>query len=54
MKKLLLIASAFIIGLSASAQKTDDFVKLKSEKFDFGKIKQNVPVTTYFVLPILL
>jgi hypothetical protein len=48
MKKLLLIASAFIIGLSASAQKTDDFVKLKSEKFDFGKIKQNVPVTTYF------
>jgi hypothetical protein len=54
MKKILLIASAFIIGLSVSAQnassqqKTDDLIKAKSEKFDFGKIKQSVPVTTYF------
>jgi hypothetical protein len=49
MKKLLLIASAFIIGLSASAQQnTDDLIKAKTEKFDFGKIKQSVPVTTYF------
>lgn len=49
MKKILLIASAFIIGFSASAQqKADDIVKVKTEKFDFGKIKQSVPVTTYF------
>jgi hypothetical protein len=49
MKKILLIASAFIVGLTASAQqKADDIIKVKSEKFDFGKIKQNVPVTTYF------
>jgi len=49
MKKILLIATAFIIGFSATAQqKADDLIKVKSEKFDFGKIKQNEPVTTYF------
>ena len=49
MKKILLIASAFVIGLSVSAQqKTDDIVKVKNDKFDFGKIKQSVTVTTYF------
>ena len=49
MKKFLFIAAAFIIGFSASAQqKADDIVKVKSEKFDFGKIKHSVPVTTYF------
>jgi hypothetical protein len=49
MKKILFIAASFIIGFSANAQqKTDDVVKVKNEKFDFGKIKQSVPVTTYF------
>jgi len=49
MKKILLIATAFIVGFSATAQqKADDLIKLKTEKFDFGKIKQNEPVTTYF------
>ena len=49
MKKILLIASAFIVGFTASAQqKADDVVKVKTDKFDFGKIKQSVPVTTYF------
>jgi hypothetical protein len=49
MKKILFIAAAFLIGFSATAQqKADDIVKVKSEKFDFGKIKQNSPVTTYF------
>jgi|SRR5688500_11139996 len=49
MKKILLIATAFIVGFSATAQqKADDLIKVKSEKFDFGKIKQNAPVTTYF------
>ena len=51
MKKILLIASAFIVGFTASAQqKADDIVKVKNDKFDFGKIKQSVPVTTYFEL----
>ena len=49
MKKIFLIATAFIVGISASAQqKADDIIKVKIEKFDFGKIKQSVPVTTYF------
>ena len=49
MKKILLIATAFIVGFSATAQqKADDLIKVKSEKFDFGKIKQNAPVTTFF------
>jgi hypothetical protein len=49
MKKFFLIATAFIIGFSASAQqKADDIVKAKTDQFSFGKIKQNAPVTTYF------
>lgn len=49
MKKILLIATAFIVGFSATAQqKADEVIKVKAEKFDFGKIKQNEPVTTYF------
>lgn len=49
MKKILFIAASFIIGFTASAQqKTEDVIKVKAEKFDFGKIKQSVPVTTYF------
>ena len=49
MKKILLIAAAFITGFTALAQqKPDDVMKVKTEKYDFGKIKQNQPVTTYF------
>lgn len=49
MKKLLMIAAGFVIGSTAFAQqKVDDVIKVKTEKIDFGKIKQNVPVTTYF------
>ncbi len=49
MKKLLLIAATFVVGFSAMAQqKADDVIKVKTEKIDFGKIKQSVPVTTYF------
>ncbi len=49
MKKIFFIAAAFVVGFSASAQqKADDIVKAKTEQFDFGKIKQNAPVTTYF------
>lgn len=50
MKKLLFLAAAFIAGLSAMAQKADEVIKVSTEKYDFGKIKQGVPVTTYFTL----
>ena len=50
MKKLLLLAVLFTAGISAMAQKADDFIKVNTEKFDFGKIKQGVPVTTFFTI----
>jgi hypothetical protein len=50
MKKLLLLAVLFTAGISAMAQKADDFIKVSTEKYDFGKIKQGVPVTTFFTL----
>jgi hypothetical protein len=49
MKKILLIAATFIVGLTAMAQqKADDVIKVNTEKYDFGKIRQGVPVTTFF------
>jgi hypothetical protein len=49
MKKILLIAAVFMTGMTAMAQqKPDDVIKVNTEKYNFGKIKQNVPVTTYF------
>ena len=50
MKKLLFIAAAFIVSAGAMAQKTmvDDFAKFNIDKYDFGKIKQNVPAVYTF------
>ncbi|MEQ1676084.1 MAG: DUF1573 domain-containing protein [Chitinophagaceae bacterium] len=49
MKKILLLAAAFVFTLSAIAQpKPDDVVKVTFEKHDFGKIKQGVPVSYSF------
>jgi hypothetical protein len=50
MKKLFLIASLFVSAIAVQAQdkKADDVIKMNAEKYDFGKIKQNVPVTTFF------
>lgn len=51
MKKLLFIAAAFVVSISAMAQqKADDLIKMNAEKHDFGKIKQGVPVTTTFTI----
>ncbi|HEX2605882.1 MAG TPA: DUF1573 domain-containing protein [Flavisolibacter sp.] len=51
MKKLFFVAAAFVAGFAASAQqKVDDVIKINIEKYDFGKIKQNNPVTTYFTI----
>ncbi len=49
MKKILLLASAFVLTLSVMAQpKPDEVVKMNTEKHDFGKIKVGVPVTYAF------
>jgi hypothetical protein len=50
MKKILFIAFSFIAGFTAMAQQQspDALIKLNTESINFGKIKQNVPVTTYF------
>jgi hypothetical protein len=49
MKKLLLAATAFVFSLTVMAQqKADEVIKVNTEKHDFGKIKKDVPVTTFF------
>jgi hypothetical protein len=51
MKKFLFLAAAFVTGISAMAQqKADEVLKVSQDKHDFGKIKQGVPVTTYFTI----
>jgi hypothetical protein len=50
MKKLFLLATAFVAGFAAMAQKPDELVKLNSETHNFGKIQQGVPVTTFFTV----
>ena len=54
MKRILLGLMAVIITATVSAQqativKAEDFVKFKEMNFNFGKIKQNVPVSHEFV-----
>lgn len=49
MKKIVLLATAFMFTLAAMAQpKPEDVIKVNVETHDFGKIKQNVPVTYAF------
>src|SRR5689334_14963628 len=52
MKKILLLAAAFVFTLAASAQTTsptpDQIAKFNEETHDFGKIKYNVPAIFYF------
>jgi hypothetical protein len=50
MKKALLLASAIMMSAALFAQqkKAEDVVKFKELAFDFGKIKQGVPVTHDF------
>ena len=51
MKKIILLASAFVFTLAAMAQsKPDDVLKVNTETHNFGKIKQGTPVTYYFEL----
>ena len=50
MKKLFFIAAAFVLsaGVMAQTTKPDDFAKFNLDKYDFGKIKQNVPAIYSF------
>ena len=51
MKKFFFFAAALVACVGAMAQqKTDEVIKLNADKFDFGKIKQGTPVTTYFTI----
>lgn len=50
MRKILLMATILAGSLAVNAQdkKPDEVIKVNTEKYDFGKIKQNVPVSTAF------
>ncbi len=49
MKTFLLALPTLFFSVAVMAQaKTDDVIKMNTEKYDFGKIKQGVPVTYYF------
>lgn len=50
MKKLFLLAAAFVTAFSVMAQKPDEVIKLSNETYNFGKIKVGIPVTTYFTV----
>jgi hypothetical protein len=51
MKKIIFFAVAIIAGYAALAQqKADEVIKVNTDKYDFGKIKQSVPVITYFTV----
>jgi len=48
MKKFFVLAAALVTGFAVRAQKPEEVIKLSFENYSFGKIKQGVPVTTYF------
>lgn len=51
MKKLLLIAAGLVSGFTVMAQqKAEDVLKVNVEEYNFGKIRQNVPVSYSFEL----
>jgi hypothetical protein len=50
MKKLFLLAATFVAGFAVMAQKADDVIKISNDTYNFGKIKQGVPVTTFFAV----
>lgn len=50
MKKFLLMAAVLFGAVAANAQdkKADELVKVNTENYNFSKIKQGTPVTTFF------
>ena len=51
MKKILFFAAAIVTGLTALAQQSaSSLIKPDVSKYDFGKLKQNVPAVIYFTV----
>lgn len=50
MKKILFLAAVLVTGFALNAQKPDEVIKFNTENYNFGKIKQGEPVTTYFTV----
>ena len=50
MKKIFLLAAAFVTAFTVMAQKPDEVIKLSAETYNFGKIKAGIPVTTFFTV----
>lgn len=51
MKKFLFLTSVFFLSLAVTAQEnTDGIIKVNTEKYDFGKLKQGVPADYYFII----
>ena len=49
MKKVLFVALAFVAGFAVPAHNAAaKVVKISADRYDFGKIKQGTPVSTYF------
>jgi hypothetical protein len=49
MKKIALLAAAFVLAVGTNAQsKVDSLIKMNVETHDFGKIKQGIPVSYEF------
>ncbi len=49
MKKIILLASVIFCSMAVIAQEnTDGLIKVNTEKYDFGKLKQGVPADYYF------
>lgn len=50
MKKLFLLAATFVTGFAVMAQNADEVISINQDTYNFGKIKQGVPVTTFFTV----
>ena len=50
MKRLFLLATAFVTGIAVMAQKPDEVISVNADTHNFGKIKQGVPVNTFFTI----
>jgi hypothetical protein len=50
MKKIFLLAASFVTAFTVMAQKPDDVIKISADTYNFGKIKQGIPVTTFFTV----
>lgn len=50
MKNVFLVLALFVTSSLFAQKKANDFAKFNTEEVDFGKIKQNVPVTATYIV----